>query len=254
MAHHHIPHLLISLSPYRFQFEAGAPHPTVYNSSEMNGSLLELFQEVLVKPVVEVIYNFYLAVTLINFVNLFFSHLQSSVQQPGSVVAAPVVVQAWPTVLPNHQQRSAVADATAVQLQTMQQSMNQLIQLVTSQQAEQQQMRQEIVQLRAELGQRSAESSRAQTQVSDSLIPKLESVLGVHFERQQKKLDEINNPAKTQQVFHLIFKSGIEFNYCFFYCERLLASCRTPSARNWRIRRTHWSNAVWTLSARNCSL
>ena len=87
----------------------------------------------------------------------------------------------------------------------MQQSMNQLMQLVTSQQAEQQQVRQEIVQLRAELGQRSAESSRAQTQVSDSLIPKLESVLGVHFERQQKKLDEINNPAKTQQVFHLIF-------------------------------------------------
>ena len=98
----------------------------------------------------------------------------------------------------------------------MQQSMNQLIQFVTSQKAEQQQMRQEIVQLRAELGQRSAESSRAQTQVSDSLIPKLESVLGVHFERQQKKLDEINNPAKTQQVFHLIFKSGIEFNYFFF--------------------------------------
>ena len=154
MTHHHIPH--ISLSPYRFQFEAVAPHPTVYTSSEMNGSLLELFQEVLVKPVVEVIYNFYLAVTLINFVILFFYHLQSSVQQPASVVAAPVVVQAWPTVLSNPQQRSAVADATAVQLQTMQQSMNQLIQFVTSQKAEQQQMRQEIVQLRAELGQRSA--------------------------------------------------------------------------------------------------
>lgn len=131
------------------------------------------------------------------------------------------MVQPWPTVLPNHviqqHQRpapsvTAAADTTSVQLQSMQQSMNQLIELMTTQQAEQQKMRDEINQLRAELSQ--STRNAAGVKAAD-IIPQLESTLNGHFERQQKKLDEINNPTKTQQVLSGPAALCICF-FCFF--------------------------------------
>jgi hypothetical protein len=38
--------------------------------------------------------------------------------------------------------------------------------------------------------------------VQPSWIAQMESTLAVYFDRQLKKLDEINSPAKTQQVFY----------------------------------------------------
>ena len=81
------------------------------------------------------------------------------------------------------------------QLNTMQQTLNQLLQLVTAQQAEQQQLRSEITQLRTELGR--VEATR---NVAPSWISQLESTFAVYFDRQLKKLDEVNSPSKAQQV------------------------------------------------------
>ena len=147
--------------------------------------------------------------------------------------STPVVIQSWPTVLPNHiiqqqQQRSApssVTETTSIQLQSMQQSMNQLIELMKAQKAEQQKMRDEINQLRTELGQSTSSRNAAGVKATADIIPQLESTLNGHFERQQKKLDEINNPAKTQQVLLTIETTGclpfrfLLSNIDFFYLQ-----------------------------------
>lgn len=120
-----------------------------------------------------------------------FCFLQSAPQQ-----------QSWPTSLPSHNiqpvQRVPKEQDILLsqQMQTMQQTLNQLVQLVSAQQSEQQQLKNEVGLLRSELN-RVESSATAQP----SWIPQLESTFAGYFDRQQKKLDEVASPTKTQQAY-----------------------------------------------------
>ena len=85
----------------------------------------------------------------------------------------------------------------SVQFQMMQQTLDQLVQLVSAQRVEQQQLKNEIGQLKAEMTRMQSPAT-----VQPSWIAQMESTLAVYFDRQLKKLDEINSPVKTQQVFY----------------------------------------------------
>ena len=88
------------------------------------------------------------------------------------------------------------ADAgTNAQLQAMQQTLDQLLQLVSAQRAEQQVLKSEVSQLKSEITRMQSPAT-----VQPSWIAQMESTLAVYFDRQLKKMDEINSPAKTQQV------------------------------------------------------
>lgn len=86
---------------------------------------------------------------------------------------------------------------TSAQLQVMQQSLDQLVQLVSAQRAEQQQLKNEIGQLKSEMTRMQSPAT-----VQPPWIAQMESTLAVYFDRQLKKLDEINSPSKTQHVFN----------------------------------------------------
>ncbi|KAK4023828.1 hypothetical protein OUZ56_009226 [Daphnia magna] len=146
-----------------------APSTPSSISADLNGSLLELFKEVLVVE------------------------SQASTAQP-----------TWPSVLPPlgiqplQRPKEPVARETdagnSAQLQMMQQSLDQLVQLVSAQRAEQQQLKNEIGQLKSEMTRMQSPAT-----VQPSWIAQMESTLAVYFDRQLKKLDEINSPSKTQQ-------------------------------------------------------
>ena len=121
---------------------------------------------------------------------------------------------AWPTVLPSHglpqpaqrpkdppREADVAPAATNAQMQTMQQTLDQLVQLVSAQRSEQQQLKNEIVQLKSELNNQRLQSANP----TPPWATQLETTLAVHFDRQFKKLDEINAPSKTQQVISIIF-------------------------------------------------
>lgn len=162
--------------------------------------------------------------------------------------------QNWPSVLPTHSVQQPLrstketmtvvppreTDAgTAAQLQLMQQSLDQLVQLVTAQRVEQQQLKSEITQLKSEM-------TRIQSPdtVQPSWISQMEATLAVYFDRQLKKLDEINSPSKTQQVTrenHFGLNSNgfwILFNLNSLIICRSCQSCMRPSVPNSRIKRT----------------
>lgn len=77
----------------------------------------------------------------------------------------------------------------------MQQSLDQLVQLVTAQRAEQQLLKNELSQLKSEISRMQSPSN-----VQPTSIAQIESTLAAYFDRQLKKLDEINSTSKTQQV------------------------------------------------------
>ncbi len=87
---------------------------------------------------------------------------------------------------------------TNAQLQVMQQTLDQLLQLVSAQRVEQQQLKSEVNQLKSEITRMQSPAT-----VQPSWIAQMESTLSVYFDRQLKKLDEINSPSKTQQVLSL---------------------------------------------------
>ena len=113
---------------------------------------------------------------------------------------------AWPSVLPplNVQQlqrpkepAARETDAGNPQLQMMQQTLDQLVQLVSAQRVEQQLLKNEIGQLKAEMTRMHSPET-----IQPPWITQMESTLAVYFDRQIKKLDEVNSPAKAQQVFY----------------------------------------------------
>jgi hypothetical protein len=114
---------------------------------------------------------------------------------------------AWPSVLPplNVQQLQRPKEppvretdaGNSAQMQMMQQTLDQLVQLVSAQRAEQQQLKNEIGQLKAEMTR-----MHSPEPIQPPWIAQMESTLAVYFDRQTKKLDEVNSPAKTQQVFN----------------------------------------------------
>ena len=70
--------------------------------------------------------------------------------------------------------------------------------MMADQQEEQKKIKHEIMQLRVDLNRIEGGQS-----AKPSWAPQLESVVAVNFDRQLKKLEELNSPAKTQQVnFH----------------------------------------------------
>ncbi|XP_046460109.1 enhancer of mRNA-decapping protein 4-like isoform X4 [Daphnia pulex] len=111
---------------------------------------------------------------------------------------------AWPSVLPplNVQQLQRPKEppvretdaGNSAQMQMMQQTLDQLVQLVSAQRAEQQQLKSEIGQLKAEMTR-----MHSPEPIQPPWIAQMESTLAVYFDRQTKKLDEVNSPAKTQQ-------------------------------------------------------
>lgn len=82
----------------------------------------------------------------------------------------------------------------------MQQSLDQLVQLVSAQRVEQQELRNEITHLKSEISRMQSPSM-----IQPSWISQMESTLAVYFDRQLKKLDEINSPSRIQQVSCIIF-------------------------------------------------
>ncbi len=82
-------------------------------------------------------------------------------------------------------------------------------------QTEQQQLRAEIVQLRSDVGRveaaaaaaaaAAAQASQASqaSQAKPQWLTGVESALTLGFERQHKKMDEVNGPARAQQVCRL---------------------------------------------------
>ncbi|XP_059352148.1 enhancer of mRNA-decapping protein 4-like isoform X3 [Daphnia carinata] len=110
----------------------------------------------------------------------------------------------WPSVLPplgiqplQRPKEPAARETDAgssAQLQMMQQSLDQLVQLVSAQRAEQQQLKNEIAELKSEMTRMQSPAT-----VQPPWISQMESTLAVYFDRQLKKLDEINSPSKTQQ-------------------------------------------------------
>lgn len=87
------------------------------------------------------------------------------------------------------------------QLMTVQQTLNQMLQLMNAQQAEQLKMKSEISQLRSDINRLQSVQAPVAQQDQKALSSQLETTLGVCFDRQLKKIDDINSPAKTQQVF-----------------------------------------------------
>ena len=75
--------------------------------------------------------------------------------------------------------------------------------MVAAQQADQVQMKDEIMQLRTDLGRiKDAQATKP------AWVPQLESAITLNFDRQLKKLEDTNSFARTQQVFdpvHLPF-------------------------------------------------
>ena len=79
-------------------------------------------------------------------------------------------------------------------------------------QTEQQQLRAEIAQLRSDVGRveaaaaaaaaAAAQASQA-SQAKPQWLTGVESALTLGFERQHKKMDEVNGPARAQQVCRL---------------------------------------------------
>lgn len=118
--------------------------------------------------------------------------------------------QAWPAapVVPNHSSQPPVrSKETSLdvdlsnQLTGMQQTLNQMLQLMSVQQTDQLKMKNEITQLRSEVSRlQSVQSTSSSQQGQQALSSQLETTLGVCFDRQLKKIDDINSPAKTQQV------------------------------------------------------
>ena len=105
-----------------------------------------------------------------------------------------------PSVLPVHDVQQmpkevAVDTGLNVQLEKLQQSMGQLLQMVSDQGAEQQVLKSEISHLKFEITRIQSPAT-----VQPFWIAEMESILAAYFDRQEKQLDEMNSPAKTQQV------------------------------------------------------
>jgi len=135
-----------------------------------NGSLLDLFTEALGKPI---------------------EHLA----QPTSALT-----QTWPTVLPSHvqnrpkEQHSKPRENDA-SLTAIEQTLNQLVKMVAAQQADQLQIKNEIMQLRTDFGRiNDAQATKP------AWVPQLESTMALHSDRQLKKLEETSSSARTQQM------------------------------------------------------
>ena len=85
----------------------------------------------------------------------------------------------------------------------MQQTLNQMLQLMSAQQTEQLKMKSEISQLSSEINR--IQSAQTPDEDQKALSSQLETTLGACFDRQLKKMDDMNSPAKTQQVLLLLF-------------------------------------------------
>ena len=80
----------------------------------------------------------------------------------------------------------------------IEQTLNQLVKMVAAQQADQLQIKNEIMQLRTDFGRiNDAQATKP------AWVPQLESTMALHSDRQLKKLEETSSSARTQQVFLL---------------------------------------------------
>ncbi|XP_057374740.1 enhancer of mRNA-decapping protein 4-like isoform X1 [Daphnia carinata] len=168
MDKHNAPSVQEPLCTYPTSAVAAPPTPSSV-SADLNGSLLELFKEALVvEP------------------------QASTAQATWPSVLPPLGIQ--PLQRPKEPAARETDAGSSAQLQMMQQSLDQLVQLVSAQRAEQQQLKNEIAELKSEMTRMQSPAT-----VQPPWISQMESTLAVYFDRQLKKLDEINSPSKTQQ-------------------------------------------------------
>ena len=125
---------------------------------------------------------------------------------PQPTITATTPAATWPNVLPPlvqsrpKEQPARVQDRTDgdLALQNIQQTLSQLVNAFSAQQTEYQRLRTEISQLRTDLNR--VESAQTAGTSKPQWLPQLEATLTRNFDRQQKKLDEMNAPNKTNQV------------------------------------------------------
>ena len=143
---------------------------------------------------------------VLKYVSLFFLKIFSQFFQkaPQPTITATTPAATWPNVLPplvqSRPKEQRVQDRSDgdLALQNIQQTLSQLVNAFSAQQTENQRLRTEVAQLRSDLHR--IESAQTVGTAKPQWLPQLEATLTRNFDRQQKKLEEMNAPNKTNQV------------------------------------------------------